>query len=78
MHNNKAIHATGPGKTEQDAALARSNYPMRHQCGVFYFEMKVISKGNDGYIGIGFCRQINELERLPGKARMYGFFFLSC
>ncbi|KAI8991187.1 hypothetical protein BDF20DRAFT_843185 [Mycotypha africana] len=56
----------GPGKQETHAALARTNFPMRPQCGVYYFEMTVLSKGNDGYIGIGFCSATNKLERLPG------------
>lgn len=56
----------GPGKQETHAALARSNFPMRYQCGIFYYEMKVISKGDDGYIGMGFCSDSNKLERLPG------------
>jgi hypothetical protein len=60
------MRSLGPGKQETHAALARSNFPMRHQCGIFYFEMKVISKGDDGYIGIGFCCASNKLERLPG------------
>ncbi|CAO3649871.1 unnamed protein product [Mucor fragilis] len=56
----------GPGKQETHAALARSNFPMRPQCGIFYYEMRVISKGDDGYIGIGFCAASNKVERLPG------------
>ncbi|KAI9473628.1 MAG: hypothetical protein EXX96DRAFT_578714 [Benjaminiella poitrasii] len=60
------IQKTSPGKQETHAALVRANFPMRPQCGLFYFEMKVISKGDDGYIGIGFCAATNKLERLPG------------
>ncbi|GAN02390.1 ran-binding protein 10-like [Mucor ambiguus] len=56
----------GPGKQETHAALARSNFPMRPQCGIFYYEMRVLSKGDDGYIGIGFCAASNKVERLPG------------
>ncbi|KAI8086032.1 concanavalin A-like lectin/glucanase domain-containing protein [Halteromyces radiatus] len=56
----------GPGKTEAHAGSIRSNFPMPPQCGIFYFEMQVISKGDDGYIGIGFCTKDNDLERLPG------------
>lgn len=40
---------------------------MRPQCGIYYFEMHVLSKGSDGYIGIGFCGGENKLERLPGN-----------
>lgn len=57
----------GPGLEEADAALVRSNFPMRSQTGIFYFEMKVISKGAHGFIGIGFCYGENNLERLPGR-----------
>lgn len=39
---------------------------MRRQCGIYYFEMQVLSKGEDGFIGIGFCSPENELDRLPG------------
>ncbi|CAO3624029.1 unnamed protein product [Cunninghamella echinulata] len=39
---------------------------MKPQCGVFYYETKIISKGEDGYIGIGFFTKINDLDRLPG------------
>lgn len=58
---------TGPGKSEADAASVRANFPMRPQCGIYYFEMHVLSKGSDGYIGIGFCGGENKLERLPGN-----------
>ncbi|KAI8387051.1 concanavalin A-like lectin/glucanase domain-containing protein [Blakeslea trispora] len=64
--NGLDLSYIGPGKQETHAALARSNFPMRPQCGLFYFEMRVISKGDDGYIGIGFCAATNKLERLPG------------
>ncbi|KAI8391650.1 uncharacterized protein BYT42DRAFT_202909 [Radiomyces spectabilis] len=56
----------GPGKNESHAASVRANFPMRRQCGIYYFEFTVISKGEDGYIGIGFCSSQNELDRLPG------------
>lgn len=44
---------------------------MRPQCGVFYFEIRVVSKGDDGYIGIGFCGPDEELDRLPGTDRFH-------
>ncbi|KAI9362698.1 hypothetical protein BD770DRAFT_359510 [Pilaira anomala] len=64
--NGLDLSYTGPGLEEADAALVRSNFPMRSQTGIFYFEMKVISKGAHGFIGIGFCYGENNLERLPG------------
>lgn len=60
-------NSIGNGKDESDVASVRANYAMRKQCGIYYFEIKVISKGVDGHIGIGFCRRINSLDRFPGK-----------
>lgn len=57
----------GNGKDDSDVASVRANYAMRKQCGIYYFEVKVISKGVDGHIGIGFCRRINSLDRFPGN-----------
>ena len=62
-------HYTGSGKSDGEAAAVRSNFCIPSQCGVYYFEVSIISKGRDGYIGIGFCSQTVSLIRLPGKSR---------
>ncbi|KAI9031748.1 concanavalin A-like lectin/glucanase domain-containing protein [Phycomyces nitens] len=63
----KCTHlALGPGAQENDAASVRANFPIRSRCGVYYYELKVISRGRDGFIGIGFCGLNNRLDRLPG------------
>ena len=41
---------TGSGKNPKDAASVRSSHPIPAACGIYYFEIKVISKGRDGYI----------------------------
>ncbi|KAI8637255.1 hypothetical protein BD408DRAFT_424854 [Parasitella parasitica] len=64
--DNMQLTYRGNGKDESDVASARANYAMRKQCGIYYFEVKIISKGVDGHIGIGFCRRINSLDRFPG------------
>ncbi|KAI8365430.1 concanavalin A-like lectin/glucanase domain-containing protein [Choanephora cucurbitarum] len=56
----------GSNKDDPEVSSARANYAMRRQCGIYYFEIQIISKGIDGHIGIGFCRRINSLDRLPG------------
>lgn len=39
----------GPPKTnDNDAAAVRADQPMPPQCGLFYFEVTVVSKGKDG------------------------------
>lgn len=40
----------GHGKTPKDAASVRATHPIPAACGVYYFEVKIISKGRDGYV----------------------------
>lgn len=37
------------------ADIIRANNPVHPQCGLFYFEVKIINKGINGMIEIGFC-----------------------
>ena len=39
---------SGQGKTHKDAASVRATHPIPAACGVYYFEVKIISKGRDG------------------------------
>lgn len=56
----------GPGATDYDAGQVRANYPIPPQCGLYYFEITIISDGTSGYIGIGFCASDALLNQLPG------------
>ncbi|KAG0251447.1 hypothetical protein BG011_007601 [Mortierella polycephala] len=60
------VHYIGPGAVDSDAAAIRTNRPIPPQCGVYYFEVFVKSKGQQGYIGVGVCNSSVELGRLPG------------
>lgn len=42
------LSPTGHGKTPKDAASVRATHPIPAACGVYYFEVKIISKGRDG------------------------------
>ncbi|CAG8628009.1 4657_t:CDS:2 [Paraglomus brasilianum] len=64
------VNYTGSGKNDSDAAAIRANFPMPPQCGLFYFEVDIISKGREGFIGIGFCGKNVQLNRLPGWENM--------
>ncbi|CAJ0766071.1 4252_t:CDS:10 [Entrophospora sp. SA101] len=64
--NKLKVNYTGSGKSDSDAAAIRANHPIPPQCGLFYFEVEIINKGKDGYIGIGFCTKSVALNRLPG------------
>jgi len=38
----------GPQKgNDSEAAAVRADHPMSPQCGIYYFECKIISKGKD-------------------------------
>lgn len=72
--NNLRVHYKGVGKTHKDAASVRATHPIPASCGVYYFEVKVISKGRDGYMGIGLCAQGVNMNRLPGwDKHSYGY-----
>ncbi|KAI1317453.1 hypothetical protein EDD11_008390 [Mortierella claussenii] len=60
------VHYSGPGKVDSDASSIRANRPIPPQCGVYYFEIFIKSKGQQGYIGIGVCSAMVDLNRLPG------------
>lgn len=52
----------------------RTPYPIPAACGLYYFEVKIISKGRDGYMGIGLTAQNFKPNRLPGwDKQSYGY-----
>ncbi|KAJ1677835.1 hypothetical protein EV182_005338, partial [Spiromyces aspiralis] len=65
-NNGLDLTYIGPGKRDEDAGMIRANKPITRHCGVFYYEVEITSRGQSGYIGIGFCRSNVKLERLPG------------
>lgn len=65
--NRDEIKLLGPGKgTDQDAASIRSDHSIPVAVGIYYFEAEILSKGHEGFIGIGFCKDSVALNRLPG------------
>lgn len=64
----------GPGHSDGDAASVRTNISVSQSCGLFYYEVKILSKGRHGYIGVGFCVSDFQPDRLPGwEAHSYGY-----
>lgn len=60
----------GVGKSHNDAASVRTTCHIPASCGLYYFEVRIISKGRDGYMGIGLTAssaQSFKMNRLPGK-----------
>jgi len=72
--NNLRVHYKGIGKNPKDAASVRATHPIPAACGLYYFEIKIISKGRDGYIGVGLSTQGVNMNRLPGwEKNSYGY-----
>ena len=45
------VRYIGPGKThEHEAAATRADHPMPPQCGIYYYEVTMVSKGKEGYV----------------------------
>uniref|UniRef100_A0A0P5NRF8 Ran-binding proteins 9/10 n=1 Tax=Daphnia magna TaxID=35525 RepID=A0A0P5NRF8_9CRUS len=72
--NNLRVHYKGYGKTHKDAASVRATHAIPSACGLYYFEVKIVSKGRDGYMGIGLSAQGVNMNRLPGwDKHSYGY-----
>lgn len=64
----------GVGKSHNDAASVRTQHPIPAACGLYYFEVRIFSKGRDGYMGIGLTAQNFKSNRLPGwDKQSYGY-----
>lgn len=66
MANGLEVKYTGNARTPDDAAAVRSDHPIPQECGIYFFEVTILSKGKEGLIGIGFSGTKPSLNRLPG------------
>ncbi|TVY54765.1 Ran-binding protein 9 [Lachnellula cervina] len=70
LSDGQEVKFTGP-KSDRDrdleACSIRADYPMPTQCGIYYYEVTIISrKREESSIGIGFSSKSVPLSRLPG------------
>jgi len=57
----------GSQRTHDEAAAVRTDFAMPRECGIYYYEVTIISKGKDGrMIGLGFSGPKVALSRIPG------------
>ena len=52
--NAAATDSDDSSENNEDAAAIRANYPIPSQCKLFYFEIEIIDKGKNGYVGYIF------------------------
>ncbi|KAA1468420.1 SPRY-domain-containing protein [Dentipellis sp. KUC8613] len=46
--------------------MARTNHPIPPACGIYYYEVEILSKGQKAHVSIGFTTSNNHLNKLPG------------
>ncbi|EMD41298.1 hypothetical protein CERSUDRAFT_109896 [Gelatoporia subvermispora B] len=51
---------------EKDSGAARADRPIPLECGIYYYEVEILHRGQKGHIGVGFCTGDTLLTRLPG------------
>ena len=72
--DNLKVNYKGIGKNHKDAASVRAEKPIPQSCLLYYYEIKVVNKGRDGYMGIGLAAENVNLQRLPGWDKLsYGY-----
>ncbi|KAG8986218.1 hypothetical protein FRB93_005476 [Tulasnella sp. JGI-2019a] len=54
------------GQNKEEAASARTTFSIPPVCGVYYYEVEILNKGNKGHIGVGFGTKRARLSKLPG------------
>ena len=67
LQNFLRVSYKGPGKNNhKDASSVRATHCIPASCGLYYYEVKIVSKGRDGYMGIGLSHVTWGINRLPG------------
>jgi hypothetical protein len=61
------VKFTGTGaRGDADAAAVRTDQPISSACAIYYYEATIVSKGQEGFISIGFSNRFTNLSRLVG------------
>lgn len=71
---NQRVAYQGSGKSDSDAASVRANCAAVPAHGIHYWELQVLDRGRDGYIGVGYSTSSVNTARLPGwELGSYGY-----
>lgn len=63
--DNRRVEYKGIGKKKEAFNIQTAN-SIPPSCGLYYFEVKIISKGQEGFIGIGLSADNVNINKLPG------------
>ncbi|KAF6210378.1 hypothetical protein GE061_013482 [Apolygus lucorum] len=71
---NLRVHFKGQNEGHKEGASVRATHPIPPACGLFYFEVKIVSKGREGGVAVGLSTQFACLDQLPGtEQNSYGY-----
>ncbi|KAH9060799.1 SPRY-domain-containing protein [Lactarius vividus] len=54
------------GGSGDNAGMVRTNHPIPPACGIYYYEIEILSKAQKAHISIGFTAGDTRLNKLPG------------
>jgi hypothetical protein len=54
------------GGSGDNAGMVRTNHPIPPACGIYYYEIEILSKAQKAHISIGFTAGETRLNKLPG------------
>jgi hypothetical protein len=66
LGDGSEVKFSGICKTSDEAASIRTDHHMPMECGLYYYEVTILSRCKDALIGIGFSGRKTPLNRLPG------------
>jgi hypothetical protein len=66
LGDGSEVRFAGVCKIADEAASIRTDHPMPMECGLYYYEVTILSRCKEGLIGIGFSGKKTPLNRLPG------------
>ena len=74
--NGLQLVYVGAGQSDSEAAAIRSNLPIPPQVGLYFYEVTILDRGQEGFIAVGFCARSVNLARLTGNGEINKVFFL--
>eukprot|EP01024_Parvocaulis_polyphysoides_P002596 TRINITY_DN10779_c0_g1_i8.p1 TRINITY_DN10779_c0_g1~~TRINITY_DN10779_c0_g1_i8.p1 ORF type:complete len:446 (-),score=56.54 TRINITY_DN10779_c0_g1_i8:569-1825(-) len=68
------VEYVGPGENDTQAQTIIADQPVPQNTPIYYFEVEIVEKGQDGYIGVGLQQKQTNVFRLPGwEKNSYGY-----
>ena len=64
--NRRAHYKGQANEDDSEIGCVRATHPVPPAAGIYYFEVKIISQGEEGWISVGLCLRESFLNALTG------------